>query len=67
MKKLLLGAAACIAFAAPALGADLPKRTYTKAPVYTVPEVVYSWTGFYVGGHIGGEFAGSNSLQGSNA
>jgi outer membrane immunogenic protein len=67
MKKLLLGAAACIAFAAPALGADLPKRTYTKAPVYTVPQVVYNWTGFYVGGHIGGEFAGSNSLQGSDA
>jgi len=66
MKKLLLGAAACIAFAAPAFAADLPARTYTKAPAYTAPEVVYNWTGFYIGGHIGGAFPGDNSLEGSN-
>jgi outer membrane immunogenic protein len=65
MKKLLLGAAAMIAFAAPALAADLPARTYTKAPAYTAPEAVYNWTGFYIGGNIGGAFAGSNSLEGS--
>jgi outer membrane immunogenic protein len=65
MKKLLLGTAALIAFAAPALAADLPARTYTKAPVYTPPEAVYNWTGFYIGGNIGGAFAGSNSLEGS--
>jgi outer membrane immunogenic protein len=66
MKKLLLGTAAVIAFAAPALAADLPARTYTKAPVYTAPAAVYNWTGFYIGGHIGGGFAGNNSLQGSD-
>ena len=66
MKKLLLGTAALIAFAAPALAADLPARTYTKAPAYTAPEVVYNWTGFYIGGHVGGAFAGNNSLQGSD-
>jgi len=65
MKKLLLGAAACIAFAAPAFAADLPARTYTKAPAYTAPEAVYNWTGFYIGGHIGGAFGGS-SLEGSS-
>jgi outer membrane immunogenic protein len=65
MKKLLLGAAAMIAFAAPAFAADIPARTYTKAPAYTAPEVVYNWTGFYIGGHIGGAFAGDNSLEGS--
>jgi outer membrane immunogenic protein len=64
MKKLLLGTAAMIAFAAPALAADLPARTYTKAPVYTAPQVVYNWTGFYIGGHVGGAFAGGNSLRG---
>ena len=58
MKKLLLGAAAIVAFAAPALAADLPARTYTKAPAYTAPEAVYNWTGFYIGGHIGGAFGG---------
>ena len=51
MKKLLLGAAAMVAFAAPAFAADMPARTYTKAPAYTAPEVVYNWTGFYIGGH----------------
>jgi outer membrane immunogenic protein len=66
MKKLLLGTAALIAFAAPALAADLPARPYTKAPVYTAPAAVYNWTGFYIGGHIGGAFAGNNSLQGSD-
>src|ERR1700710_1297728 len=67
MKKLLLGAAAMIAFAAPALAADMPARTYTKAPPYTAPAVVYNWTGFYIGGHIGGAFGGDSSLQGSDA
>jgi outer membrane immunogenic protein len=67
MKKLLLGAAAVLAVAAPAVAADMPARPYTKAPAYTAPQVIYNWTGFYVGGHLGGEFAGSNNLQGSNA
>src|SRR5580704_13548582 len=61
-----IGTAALVAFAAPALAADLPARTYSKAPAYTAPEVVYNWTGFYIGGNIGGAFADNNSLQGSN-
>ena len=65
MKKLLLGTAAIIAFAAPALAADMPARTYTKAPVYTAPEAVYNWTGFYIGGNVGGAFASGNSLEGN--
>src|ERR1700733_14017822 len=67
MKKILLGAVACVVFAAPAFAADIPARTYTKAPVYRAPEVIYNWTGFYIGGHVGGAFAGDNSLQGSDA
>src|SRR5436305_15260734 len=67
MKKILLGAAALAAMAAPAFAADMPPRPYTKAPAYTAPQVVYNWTGFYVGGHVGGGFAGDNSLQGSDA
>jgi outer membrane immunogenic protein len=65
MKKFLLGAAAFVAFAAPAFAADIAARPYTKAPAYTAPQVVYNWTGFYVGGHIGGAFAGDNSLLGN--
>jgi outer membrane immunogenic protein len=34
-----------------ALAADLPARTYTKAPVYVDPG--YNWTGFYIGGNVG--------------
>jgi outer membrane immunogenic protein len=63
MIKLLLGAAACIAFAAPVLAADVAPRTYTKAPAYTAPDAIYNWTGFYVGGHIGGALGGPDSLE----
>jgi outer membrane immunogenic protein len=66
MKKFLLATVALVALGAtvPALAADLPARTYTKAPAYAAP--IYNWTGFYVGGHIGGAFAGDNSLTGSD-
>ncbi|MFH1345309.1 MAG: outer membrane protein [Pseudomonadota bacterium] len=67
MKKFLLGAAILIALAAPAVAADMPPRPYTKAPAYTAPAVVYNWTGFYIGGHVGGAFAGNDSLQSSDA
>jgi outer membrane immunogenic protein len=62
MKKILLGAVALIAIgAAPALAADLPAApVYTKAPAY-VPAPVYNWTGFYIGGNIGGAWAGNSS------
>jgi outer membrane immunogenic protein len=66
MKKLLFGAAALIVFASPAMAADMPARTYTKAPVYTPPQAIYNWTGFYVGGHIGGAWAGDNGLLGND-
>jgi len=67
MKKFLFGAATLIAFAAPAAAADMPPRAYSRAPAYTAPAVVYNWTGFYIGGHVGGAFAGDNSLQSSDA
>jgi outer membrane immunogenic protein len=67
MKKILIGAAALAAFAGPAFAADMPARTYSRAPVYTAPAVIYNWTGFYIGGHVGGAFAGDTTLQGSDA
>jgi outer membrane immunogenic protein len=66
MKRLLLGGAAAMAIAGSAMAADMPPRTYTKAPVYTPPQAIYDWTGFYIGGHIGGAFADNNSLEGSD-
>jgi outer membrane immunogenic protein len=48
-KGLLLGAVALVTLgiAAPAIAADLPARTYTKAPDW-VP-AAYDWSGVYVG------------------
>src|SRR5258708_32736144 len=65
MKKFLLGTVALVAVGAtvPALAADLPARTYTKAPAYA-PAPIYNWTGFYIGGHIGGAFNGSHGFSG---
>src|SRR5258708_34364773 len=67
MKRLLLGAVAMIVFAAPAAAADLQARPrpYTKAPAYTAPEVGYNWTGFYIGGPLGGVFPGNNTPEGN--
>jgi outer membrane immunogenic protein len=50
MKKLLL-ATSTLVFAGSALAADLPPRMAVKAPV--VAPVAYSWTGCFVGGHVG--------------
>ncbi len=48
MKRLLMGIVAVSSICATgALAADLPARTYTKAPVYVDPG--YNWSGFYVG------------------
>lgn len=62
MKKILLGTVALIALGAtaPALAADLAARPYTKAPAY-VPAQIYNWTGFYLGGHVGGAFRGDDN------
>ena len=57
MKKLLFGTAIAIALGAagPAAAADLPARTYTKAPAMVAP--IYDWSGFYIGINGGGGFS----------
>ena len=66
MRRILfLSLAAGLMATASANAADLPARTYTKAPVYAAP--VYSWTGFYVGAHVGGAFGGSDGFTTTNA
>jgi outer membrane immunogenic protein len=71
MKKILLSVATLIALGAsmvtlgaglPARAADLGAGPYNKAPVYAAP--LYNWTGFYIGGHLGGAFSGDNSFNG---
>jgi outer membrane immunogenic protein len=63
MKKLVLALTAIAAFSGSAVAADLPARTYSKAPV--VMEPVYNWTGFYIfgGGGAGLWAADSNSVS----
>jgi outer membrane immunogenic protein len=51
MKKALGLVGATLLFAGPALGADLGTKGPLKAPPPLAP--VFSWTGFYVGGHGG--------------
>jgi outer membrane immunogenic protein len=54
MKKLLDAAVGLVVLgmAAPAFAADLPARTYTKAPAIVAP--IYDWSGFYIGLNAGG-------------
>jgi outer membrane immunogenic protein len=55
MKKFLLSTVSFGMLALPALAADL-------TPVYK-PEPVWSWTGFYIGGTVGGGWLSSNSTE----
>jgi outer membrane immunogenic protein len=53
--KLIVSAAVAISTVAgigAASAADLPARTYTKAPAMVDPS--YNWSGFYIGGNVGG-------------
>ena len=53
MKSLFLRAAALwVLLAGPALAADMSLKPYYKAPPAVAP--VFSWTGFYIGGNVGG-------------
>lgn len=58
-KLLLTATVASLGFAAIASAADLPARTYTKAPV---APMAFNWSGFYIGGFVGDAFADGNSV-----
>jgi outer membrane immunogenic protein len=59
MKKITLSAIALVSIVVvPALAADLPARVYTKAPA--VVDQVSDWTGFYVGGDVGGRWSNAD-------
>jgi outer membrane immunogenic protein len=49
---LIIALTAAAAFSGSAFAADMPARTYSKAPVMPAP--VYNWTGFYLFGGAGG-------------
>jgi outer membrane immunogenic protein len=58
-KLLLTAAIASLGLTTIASAADLPARTYTKAPV--MPVAVFNWTGFYIGGFAGYAWADGNA------
>ena len=60
MHKILLGGVALVALMGQALAGDLPSRK--EAPVYVAPAPIFTWTGFYVGAHVGAGF-GSSSIN----
>lgn len=62
MKRLIAACVASVAFAGSAMAADLAPRMYTKAPVM---QPAYNWTGFYIGGHIGGGWTDENATLNS--
>ena len=60
MKKILAGLVAAVAMTGSAFAADMAPR-YTKAP--PAPIVVYSWTGCYIGGNVGGGWERTRQTQ----
>ena len=58
MRALLLSTVALATLAGSAFAADLPSRK--EAPVYVAPAPAFSWTGFYIGGDIGGAFTSTS-------
>jgi outer membrane immunogenic protein len=60
MKKLVLALTALAAFTGSAVAADLPARTYSKAPASMA--VAPSWTGFYIFGGAGGGIWDANDF-----
>jgi outer membrane immunogenic protein len=63
MKRFLLTSAAIFAMTTSSFAADLAARPYTKAPPpIAAAAPIYNWTGFYIGGHVGGAFGGENNI-----
>jgi outer membrane immunogenic protein len=51
IRKFLMASTAVVALTGSAFAADLPSRR--APPVYAPPVPIFTWTGIYVGGHIG--------------
>jgi outer membrane immunogenic protein len=71
MKRILIASAVAFAAGGQALAADLPPPApMPRAPATYVPIVAppYNWTGFYIGGNLGGAFTNggfTSSIPGS--
>lgn len=59
MRKYLLAGVVAVALPATAFAADIPMKAPPRPPV----PVLYSWTGCYLGGYVGGAWQGSNGAE----
>lgn len=61
MRKMILALTSIAAFSGSAMAADMA----AKAPAYKAPPpvAIYNWTGFYIGGFVGGAFADGNAVS----
>ena len=59
----ILAAGLSLALGQMAFAADLPERPVYKAAPIMSPVPVYNWTGFYVGGNIGGAWGQVNATD----
>ena len=66
MKKYLFASVALLALIAQASAADMAARPYTKAAPIVAGPPLYAWTGFYIGGHLGGAFQDNNNTFGGS-
>ena len=57
---------ALIGSASTAVAADLPRRVETRTPAM-VAAPAFNWSGFYLGAHVGGAFAGDSFLGNNDA
>ena len=62
--RIVIAGLACCAFTGASMAADLPARTYAKAPV--APVMTYNWTGCYIGGNVGGGWAKTGQVDVNN-
>ena len=60
IRNFLMTTAAVVALTGTAFAADLPSRK--APPVYAAPAPIFTWTGVYLGGHVGYQWGSSSSL-----
>jgi outer membrane immunogenic protein len=58
---LVTVAAVVLTAAAPAIAADFGVQPFAPA---AAPAAIYNWTGFYIGGHVGGGLSSNEALNG---
>jgi outer membrane immunogenic protein len=64
MKRILGGMVVAAALSGSAFAADLPSRTYVKAPAMAAPST--NWSGLYIGGNVGYGWGNGSTALGAD-